>query len=96
MRSRPVPPAGRLEVHEREAGDDRAEPAEMPKLIVGQERLTALELLRVAHPDASNSELRRLLRQGAVSVDGVRGDDPAAVDGDPGAPEGRTPRAARA
>ncbi|HWD78505.1 MAG TPA: tyrosine--tRNA ligase [Kribbella sp.] len=58
---------------------DRAEPTEMPELVAGQERPTVLELLQLAHPDASNSELRRLLRQGAVSVDGVRVADPAAV-----------------
>ncbi|MFF0269714.1 tyrosine--tRNA ligase [Kribbella sp. NPDC004536] len=58
---------------------DRAEPAELPELVVGEEQLPALELLRLAHPSASNSELRRLLRQGAVSVDGVRVADPAAL-----------------
>ena len=58
---------------------ERAEPVEMPELVVGQERMAVLELLRVAHPSASNSELRRLLRQGAVAVDGVRVEDPVAV-----------------
>ncbi|GAA1116267.1 tyrosine--tRNA ligase [Kribbella jejuensis] len=58
---------------------ERTGPAELPELVVGQERMVVLELLRVAHPSASNSELRRLLRQGAVAVDGVRVEDPAAV-----------------
>ena len=58
---------------------ERVEPVEMPELVVGPERMAVLELLQLAHPGASNSELRRLLRQGAVSVDGVRLEDPAAV-----------------
>ncbi|HZX09241.1 tyrosine--tRNA ligase [Kribbella sp.] len=57
---------------------ERAEPAELPELTVGGSP-TVLDLLRAAHPDASNSELRRLLRQGAVTVDGVRMTDPDAV-----------------
>lgn len=58
---------------------DRSEPADMPEISVALDRPTVLDLLRAAHPNASNSELRRLLRQGAVSVDGARLDDPAAV-----------------
>ncbi|GAA1582251.1 MULTISPECIES: tyrosine--tRNA ligase [Kribbella] len=58
---------------------DRSEPADMPEISVALDRPTVLDLLRAAHPNASNSELRRLLRQGAVSVDGARLDDPTAV-----------------
>ncbi|HEY3558055.1 MAG TPA: tyrosine--tRNA ligase, partial [Kribbella sp.] len=57
---------------------DRTEPDEMPTVVVAG-TATVLDLLRAAHPDASNSELRRLLRQGAVMVDGERVGDPTAV-----------------
>lgn len=58
---------------------DRAQPSEIPTVTVTHEHPTVLDLLRAAHPDASNSELRRLLRQGAVTVDGARVEDPVAV-----------------
>ncbi|WP_432947296.1 tyrosine--tRNA ligase [Kribbella sp. CA-253562] len=51
---------------------ERAEPAEMPEVVVGHEPLTTLELLAVVRPGDSKSELRRLIRQGAVSVDGTK------------------------
>jgi tyrosyl-tRNA synthetase len=42
---------------------------------------TALDLLRAIRPGDSNSGLRRLIRQGAVTIDGTRADDPTeAVD----------------
>ncbi|WP_350278099.1 tyrosine--tRNA ligase [Kribbella sp. HUAS MG21] len=60
---------------------DRSEPAEMPEVVVTGEVSTAFDLLRAVRPDDSNSELRRLLRQGAVTINGTRIDDPtAAVD----------------
>ncbi|MFF0344578.1 tyrosine--tRNA ligase [Kribbella sp. NPDC004875] len=58
---------------------ERAEPAEMPGIVLTTEAATALDLLRAARPNDSNSELRRLLRQGAVTINGVRTDDPAAA-----------------
>jgi len=57
---------------------ERSEPAEMPELVVAGDITTAFDLLRAARPEATNSELRRLLRQGAVTIDGVRTEDPAA------------------
>jgi tyrosyl-tRNA synthetase len=56
-----------------------AEPDEMPRIVITGELATAFDLLRAARPNDSNSELRRLLRQGAVTINGVRTDDPAAT-----------------
>jgi tyrosyl-tRNA synthetase len=50
----------------------------MPSVVVSGDVATAFDLLRAVRPDDSNSELRRLLRQGAVTINGVRTDDPAA------------------
>ncbi|MEV6285690.1 tyrosine--tRNA ligase [Kribbella sp. NPDC051770] len=50
----------------------RAEPDELPEVVIDSTTLSALELLAAVRPDVSKSELRRLLRQGAVSVDGTR------------------------
>jgi tyrosyl-tRNA synthetase len=58
---------------------DRGEPSDMPAVVVDSEIATALDLLRAARPSDSNSELRRLLRQGAVSINGVRTEDAAAA-----------------
>jgi tyrosyl-tRNA synthetase len=58
---------------------DRGEPTDMPAVVVDSEVATALDLLRAARPSDSNSELRRLLRQGAVSINGVRTEDAAAA-----------------
>ena len=57
---------------------DRSDPDEMSSLLVG-ERLSALALVRAARPDASNSAMRRLIEQGAVSLGGMRLGDPAGV-----------------
>jgi tyrosyl-tRNA synthetase len=57
---------------------DRSDPDEMSSLLVG-ERLSALALVRAARPDASNSTIRRLIEQGAVSLGGIRLGDPAGV-----------------
>jgi tyrosyl-tRNA synthetase len=60
---------------------ERSEPDEMPEVVVTGEVATAFDLLRAARPSDSKSELRRLLRQGAVTINGVRTDDPtAAID----------------
>ncbi|TDX03738.1 tyrosine--tRNA ligase [Kribbella sp. VKM Ac-2566] len=60
---------------------ERSEPDEMPEVVVTGEVATAFDLLRAARPNDSKSELRRLLRQGAVTINGVRTDDPtAAID----------------
>ena len=57
---------------------ERSEPAGIPELVVAHDITTAFDLLRAARPGDSNSDLRRLLRQGAVTINGVRTDDPAA------------------
>jgi tyrosyl-tRNA synthetase len=54
----------------------RAEPTDLPEVLVGPGRRTVFELLRAARPEESNSELRRLISQGAVSLDGRRSTDP--------------------
>ncbi|MFD3400311.1 tyrosine--tRNA ligase [Kribbella sp. NPDC058693] len=63
----------------RQTFSDRGQPAEMPGVVVGSEVETAFDLLRAVRPDDSNSDLRRLMRQGAVTINGVRTDDPAAT-----------------
>jgi len=64
---------------------ERAEPDEMPVLSVVR-RLPVLDLVRHAQPDSSNSELRRLIAQGAVQLNGERLADPVeqvtVADGD--------------
>ncbi|TCC27101.1 tyrosine--tRNA ligase [Kribbella speibonae] len=64
---------------------ERSEPDDMPEVVVTGEVVTAFDLLRAARPNDSNSALRRLLQQGAVTINGVRVDDPlAAVELDAG------------
>jgi tyrosyl-tRNA synthetase len=55
---------------------DRNQPDDIAELVVTQRRLTVLDLLRTARPEDSNSELRRLIRQGAVTLDGEKVTDP--------------------
>ncbi|MEU4602783.1 tyrosine--tRNA ligase [Kribbella sp. NPDC023972] len=60
------------------------QPTDIPDVVVGSPAATILELLQVARPTDSKSELRRLIRAGAVTVDGTRADDPdQAVSVDP-------------
>jgi tyrosyl-tRNA synthetase len=47
----------------------RTTPTDLPEVAVQATRPTILELLQAARPELSNSELRRLIRQGAVSID---------------------------
>ncbi|GAB3747647.1 tyrosine--tRNA ligase [Microlunatus parietis] len=54
-------------------------PDELPTLTVDHDQLTVIELLRLARPDASRSELLRLIVQGGVSLDGTKLTDPDAV-----------------
>jgi tyrosyl-tRNA synthetase len=54
----------------------RNQPEDIAELVVAPRRLTILELLRAARPEDSNSELRRLIRQGAVALDGEKVTDP--------------------
>jgi tyrosyl-tRNA synthetase len=64
---------------------ERKTPEELPQLEVVDPAPTALSLLRAAFPseEKSNSELRRLITQGAVQVDGTPVRDPEAVVGVP-------------
>jgi tyrosyl-tRNA synthetase len=57
---------------------DRGEPTDMPEVVVTGSAATTFDLLRAVRPNDSNSALRRLLRQGAVTINGVRTDDPTA------------------
>ncbi|GAA1613648.1 tyrosine--tRNA ligase [Kribbella sancticallisti] len=50
----------------------RAEPADLPEVQIRAGTSTVLQLLRAARPQSSNSELRRLIQQGAVSIDSRR------------------------
>ncbi len=56
---------------------DRTQPQDIPEVVVTDSVTTALDLLRAARPNDSNSELRRLIRQGAVTINGLRADDPS-------------------
>lgn len=47
----------------------RGEPTDIPEVLVDSANPTVLRLLRAARPQDSNSELRRLIKQGAVSID---------------------------
>jgi tyrosyl-tRNA synthetase len=53
-------------------------PEDMPEVSLGAPPVGLLELIRRAGFAASNGEARRLVQQGAVSLDGERVDDPAA------------------
>jgi tyrosyl-tRNA synthetase len=55
---------------------ERSQPDDIPEVVVPGAAATALDLLRAARPDDSKSELRRLIRQGAVTINGIRTDDP--------------------
>jgi tyrosyl-tRNA synthetase len=55
---------------------DRSVPSDLPGLDVPSGPLTVLGLLRLARPGDSNSALRRLVVQGAVSLNGTRLDHP--------------------
>lgn len=57
---------------------DRGEPTDLPEVVVTGSAATTFDLLRAVRPNDSNSALRRLLRQGAVTINGVRTDDPTA------------------
>ena len=51
---------------------ERAIPAEMPEALTAAGELTVFELARLCSgPELSNSELRRLIAQGALRIDGV-------------------------
>jgi tyrosyl-tRNA synthetase len=54
---------------------ERGEPDEMPEVVVSSSVTTHLELLQAARPEESKSELRRLIRQGAVTIDGRKTTD---------------------
>ncbi len=56
---------------------NRAQPADLPEVAIAPDVHTALDLLRTIHPNTSNSELRRLIRQGAVAINSTRVEDPA-------------------
>jgi tyrosyl-tRNA synthetase len=56
----------------------RQAPQDMPQVVVTA-TLTALGLLRAADPETSKSQLRRLLEQNAVELDGRRLTDPNAL-----------------
>ncbi|MFC7619536.1 tyrosine--tRNA ligase [Microlunatus sp. GCM10028923] len=53
-------------------------PDDLPTLAVDQDRLTVIDLLRLAKPEASRSELLRLIGQGGVSVNGAKLTEPEA------------------
>ncbi len=55
---------------------NRNQPTDIPEVMITNATPTALELLEAARPSDSRTELRRLIRQGAVTVNGTRASDP--------------------
>jgi len=56
---------------------NRNQPPDIPEVLIETTpATTVLDLLQAARPTDSRSELRRLIRQGAVTLDGLRLDDP--------------------
>ena len=55
---------------------NRHEPTDIPEVTMTSAMPTTLELLEAARPSDSRSELRRLIRQGAVTINGTRAGDP--------------------
>ncbi|MEV0286366.1 tyrosine--tRNA ligase [Kribbella sp. NPDC050820] len=53
------------------------QPTDIPEVLVPSHTPTVLELLQAARPSDSNSALRRLIRAGAVTINGTRAADPA-------------------
>ena len=71
--------AQRAEDHFRRVVQQKGVPEDIPELRIslqGEAQLGLLGVLRSAGLTQSNSEGRRLIQQGAVSVDGVRWEDP--------------------
>ena len=50
----------------------RAAPQDVPNIKIGLRPMELLKILKLCLPDKSNSDLRRLLEQGGVSLDGVK------------------------
>jgi tyrosyl-tRNA synthetase len=55
---------------------DRNDPTDIPEVLIESPTATVLDLLQAARPTDSKSTLRRLIRQGAVSINNTRADDP--------------------
>jgi tyrosyl-tRNA synthetase len=55
---------------------DRNDPTDIPEVLIETPTATVLDLLQAARPTDSKSTLRRLIRQGAVSINNTRADDP--------------------
>ncbi|MFK4088048.1 tyrosine--tRNA ligase [Kribbella sp. NPDC020789] len=56
----------------------RSQPADIPTLVLEQPVATVLDLLAAIRPDDTRSQLRRLVRQGAVIINDTRATDPTA------------------
>ncbi|MEZ0261402.1 MAG: tyrosine--tRNA ligase [Alphaproteobacteria bacterium] len=56
-------------------------PEDIPALPVMDERLVCLELIKMARPEKSNSDNRRLIKQGGVELNGKKITEPDAVLG---------------
>lgn len=54
-------------------------PEDLPTLVLDHDRITVLELLRQARPDASRAELLRLITQGGASLNGTKLTTPEAT-----------------
>jgi tyrosyl-tRNA synthetase len=55
---------------------DRNQPTDIPEILIATPTATVLDLLQAARPTDSRSVLRRLIRQGAVTINNTRADDP--------------------
>lgn len=68
--------------HFKSTVQDKGAPAEIPEISVPKEveksdgKILVLDLVKLCSPEQSNSNIRRLIEQGAVSLDGERFTDP--------------------
>lgn len=64
--------AAAARVHFRDTFSNKVFPENAPVVSAGVDSLSATDILRLGMPDTSNSELRRLITQGAVSINDER------------------------
>ncbi|MCD6238243.1 MAG: tyrosine--tRNA ligase [Thermotogae bacterium] len=64
--------AAKAEQEFRQIFSERGIPSSMPKVYVDEDTMPLLSLIKQIQKDKSNSELKRLITQGAISVDGKK------------------------
>lgn len=64
--------AAEAEQEFRQIFSERGIPSSMPQVYVGEDTMPLLSLIKQLQKDKSNSELKRMITQGAISVDGEK------------------------